>query len=219
MLTLGNLEYKAYEVQCTVLRLKRKLELIQAKKNRQEKIILSQIEDTLDTEFAEYQEKLNEQMDKMNHAIKRSQSEFLSDEESGELKKLYHAIVKILHPDLHPDLSKAQLGLFENAVAAYKNGDLGVLRIIGEMVCKPVLPDTEQDTLTHLVQEKERLARLLQYVKDSIARIRSEYPYTLKDVVNDSEKTAARKAELEDILRHNEEVIVTYSTRIQEMLR
>lgn len=37
MLELGAIEYRAYEAQCTVLRLKRKIELIQARKNRQEK--------------------------------------------------------------------------------------------------------------------------------------------------------------------------------------
>ena len=37
MLKLGSIEYKAYEAQCAALRLKRKIELIQAKKNRQEK--------------------------------------------------------------------------------------------------------------------------------------------------------------------------------------
>ena len=37
MLKLGSIEYKAYEAQCATLRLKRKIELIQAKKNRQER--------------------------------------------------------------------------------------------------------------------------------------------------------------------------------------
>lgn len=37
MLKLGSIEYKAYEAQCAALRLKRKIDLIQAKKNRQEK--------------------------------------------------------------------------------------------------------------------------------------------------------------------------------------
>ena len=40
MLKLGSIEYRAYEAQCLSLRLKRKIELIQAKKNRQEKKIL-----------------------------------------------------------------------------------------------------------------------------------------------------------------------------------
>ena len=38
MLSVGALEYKAYELECAVLRLKRKADLIQARKNRQEKI-------------------------------------------------------------------------------------------------------------------------------------------------------------------------------------
>lgn len=53
MLKVGGLEYQAYEAECAFLRLKRKVELIQAKKNRQEKVILSAIEDALDQEFSE----------------------------------------------------------------------------------------------------------------------------------------------------------------------
>ncbi|MDD4543793.1 MAG: hypothetical protein PHY13_08500, partial [Clostridia bacterium] len=60
MLSVGGLEYKAFELNCAVLRLKRKIELIQAKKNRQEKVVLSAIEEILDVEFAEYQAKLDE---------------------------------------------------------------------------------------------------------------------------------------------------------------
>ena len=47
MLTLGGLEYKVYELRCAVLRLKRKIEMIQARRNRQEKIVLSEIESAL----------------------------------------------------------------------------------------------------------------------------------------------------------------------------
>ncbi len=100
MLKLGSIEYKAYEAQCAALRLKRKIELIQAKKNRQEKVIISAIEETLDNEFAEYQKQLDEQIDKMNDALKRSKADVLSDEDNKELKKLYRKIVKALHPDI-----------------------------------------------------------------------------------------------------------------------
>lgn len=74
MLKLGGLEYKAYEAQCEALRLKRKPELIQARKNRQEKIILSMIDAILDAEFAEYQAKLNEQIEKVNDALERNKT-------------------------------------------------------------------------------------------------------------------------------------------------
>ena len=154
MLKLGSIEYKAYEAQCAALRLKRKIELIQAKKNRQEKVIISTIEETLDNEFAEYQKQLDEQIDKMNDALKRSKAEVLSDEDNKELKKLYRKIVKALHPDINPDVSQAQVQLFDNAVSAYKNGDLGTLRIIGEMVGNNPLPVHHKDAMTQLVEER-----------------------------------------------------------------
>lgn len=99
MLAVGGLEHKAFEAQCVTLRLKRKIELIQAKLNRQEKIIEADIDKILDSEFAEYQAKLNEQIEKMNEAIEHSNSELLTHEEVKELKKLYSGIVKAMHPD------------------------------------------------------------------------------------------------------------------------
>ena len=42
MLALGAIEYKLFETQCKMLRLKRKIELIQAKLNRQEKPDISE---------------------------------------------------------------------------------------------------------------------------------------------------------------------------------
>ena len=86
MLQLGSIEYKAYEAQCAALRLKRKIELIQAKKNRQEKVIISAIEKTLDNEFAEYQKQLDEQIDKMNDALNPSGGNMLSASYTSQQK-------------------------------------------------------------------------------------------------------------------------------------
>lgn len=185
MLKLGSIEYKAYEAQCAALRLKRKIELIQAKKNRQEKVTISAIEETLDTEFAEYQKQLDEQINKMNDALKRSKAEVLSDEDNKKLKKLYRKIVKTLHPDINPNVSEAQVNLFDNAVQAYKNGDLNTLKIIGEMVGNSPLPEQHKDALTQLNEEKERLQNLLKTIRDSIEQIKSEYPYTMKEIIED----------------------------------
>ena len=219
MLKLGSIEYKAYEAQCAVLRLKRKIELIQAKKNRQEKVIVSAIEETLDSEFAEYQKQLNEQIDKMNDALKRSKAEVLYDEDNKKLKKLYRKIVKALHPDINPDVSQAQVQLFDNAVQAYKNGDLNTLRIIGEMVGNSPLPEQHKDALTQLNEEKERLQNLLKAVRDSIEQIKSEYPYTMKEIIEDEEQTEQKKKELENILSQYNELISIYKAKIEEMIR
>ena len=219
MLKLGGIEYKAYEAQCAALRLKRKIELIQAKKNRQEKVIISAIEETLDSEFAEYQKQLNEQIDKMNDALKRSKAEVLSNEDNKKFKKLYRKIVKALHPDINPDVSEAQVQLFDNAVSAYKNGDLNTLKIIGEMVGNSPLPEQHKDALTQLNEEKERLQNLLKVIRDSIEQIKSKYPYTMKEIIEDEEQTEQKKKELENILSQYNELISIYKAKIEEMIR
>ena len=219
MLKLGSIEYKAYEAQCAALRLKRKFDLIQAKKIRQEKIIISAIEETLDEEFAEYQKQLDEQIDKVNAAIKRSKAEVLSDEENKELKKLYRKIAKALHPDINPDVSEAQVQLFDNAVSAYKSGDLGTLRIISEMVGNNPLSEQHKDAMTQLVEERERLEGLLESIRESIENIKSEYPYTMKDILEDTKKTEQKKQELESVIEQYNELISIYKAKIEEMLR
>lgn len=219
MLKLGSMEYKAYEAQCAALRLKRKMELIQAKKNRQETVILSEIEETLDNEFAEYQEQLDAQIDKMNDALKRSKAAVLSDEENKELKTLYRKIVKALHPDMNPGVSEAQIQLFDNAVSAYKNGDLETLRMIYEMVGNNPLPELHKDAMTQLIEERKRLQGLLKSIKESMVAIKSAYPYTMKGILEDTEKTEQKEQELEGILKQYNELISIYKAKIEEMLR
>lgn len=219
MLALGNLEYKAYKLHCDVLRLKRKIELIQAKKNRQEKIIISAIEAELDEEFAEYRAQLDEQINRINDALERSKSEILTDAETRELKKLYRTIVKALHPDLHPELSDAQKELFYNAVTAYENGDLNSLRIIGEMVSAPEPTDCREDGMGALIKEKERLTGLLKTLRNRIAEIKSEYPYNVKEIVQDEEKIAEKRAELEEVIAQLSEILEIYKHRAEEMMR
>lgn len=219
MLSVGALEYKAYELECAVLRLKRKADLIQARKNRQEKVILSELEKALDVEFEDYQAKLDEKIRKMNAALERSQGQLLTDQENAELKKLYRATVKALHPDLHPDLSDAKKRLFQRAVEAYEFGDLAGLRVIAEMVGGSLAQEDEPDIMTHLLKEKERLTKLISAVAKSIASIKSEYPYIMKSIATDPEMIKEKKNELEAYIRELKEVQAAYTTRIAEMLR
>lgn len=217
MLELGMFEYKAYELQCAILRLKRKIELIQAKKNRQEKVILPRIETELDKEFEEYQTKLEEYMDKVSNALERSRLELLSSDEVKELTKFYRAIVKLLHPDLHTDITEVQLRLFNNAVVAYKNGDIESLRVIHTMIAEPVLPENE-NVLSFLVREQKRLSSLIVDLRASIDSIKSAYPYTMKDVVASKDSIRAKSTEFEEIIAGLNEMVDFYKQRVNEML-
>ena len=219
MLTLGALEHKAFEDQCITLRLKRKLELIQARFNRQEKIVISQIDQVLDIEFAEYKQKLNEQIKKMNEAIERSNSPLLTKEETKELKKLYYAIVKAMHPDLHPEQTQEEKELFINAIKAYKNGDLDTIRLIYTMQGEFSLQDTSDDATKALYKEKERLEKIIASLNKEIADIKSSFPYTMQELLADKEKIAIKKQELESIIKQYQEMADIYQNRINKITR
>lgn len=219
MLSIGKLEYKAYEIECAILRLKRKAELIQAKKNRQEKVILPKIEAILDEEFSQYKEKLDEQMGKMNDALKRRKGKFLSKSESSELKRLYRSVVKVLHPDINPGLGKEKLIMFHNALEAYEKGDIDGMRIISAMISEPVLPDEKAGGTPLLMKEKKRLIKIIEKVKIIIDEIKSEYPYTMKPIVENPEKTQEKKLELEDRIKALKQTLHAYTQKIEEMLR
>lgn len=97
MLKLGALEYQVFNAENEYLRLKRKVELLQAKKNRQEEIVESEIDMQVEEEFQVFKKQLEDMVEKMDKAIHRSKGNKLSVDESQELKKLYREIIKIYH--------------------------------------------------------------------------------------------------------------------------
>ena len=218
MLELGSLEYCLYQSECIIMRLKRKVELIQMRINRQEKIDVSAIDKLLDEQFREYQQKLEEKIKKMNEAIERGNGEVLTEQQAKELKKLYRAIVKALHPDLNPNVTKQQIKLFQNAVTAYKNGDLQTLRIINEMISNNHSEDDNTDNIEKMRDELIRLDRMISSINGDIEKIKSEYPYTMKDILFDKEQLNQRKQELKDNIDQCDELVSFYKTKIQNLL-
>ncbi len=215
----GAAEYKAYQAYCDAMRLKRKTEMIQARLNRQEIIDISNIEESLDEEFSEYQKKLDEQIDKISDALERSKLEVLSSEEAKEFKKMYRKIVKALHPDLNPNATEAQIRLFQNAVSAYENGDIASLRVIETMVLSIENSEKSQDAVAELEGECKRLEQTLTFIKESIAQIKSSFPYTIKEYVEDSEKEKQYLKELEEATEYYNSLIHQYKEKLGEMLR
>lgn len=217
-LKFGVLEHKAYEAECNALRLKRKVELVQARLNRQEKVDISHVEKILDEEFADYQKILNEQIEKMKEALERSKLKILSENETEELKSLYRKIVKLLHPDLNPGANEAEIELFRKAVTAYKDGNLAELRIIEFIVSKQKLPEQEDGALSQLSKENERLKKIISNIHKNIAEIKDSFPYTVKDIVENKEKEESHRENLENILKQYEELIEIYEAKLADML-
>lgn len=219
MLTFGSLEYRIYKTYCHYLRLKRKKDMLQAKKNRQEKIKIEEIEDKLDEEFAAYKKKLDEKIGEINEALSRAKSEVLSEEETKVLKKLYKNIVKRLHPDLNPSVTDVEKELFYNATESYKNGDLPSLQIIYDIVCSgDDIKDEDLDGRS-LADEVKRLEGLVGQIQDYINIIKSTPPYTWSIYLEDDKKKSKRLESLEEDLKSFEEAVRTQEEAIKDLMR
>lgn len=218
LLSAGHLDYKIFQLDCDIRRLKRQMQLIQAKINRQEEIKPSDIEKQLDEEFQVYQKQLQQMLSKMNMALKRSQNERLTQIEADELKDLYRRIVKKLHPDLNPNLDAVKKDLYIQTVAAYKNGDLASMRIIAILVDDPLEKLPSEGSLNHLQKEKQRLEAQVASIQEDIQRIKSEFPFTIKELVLDKAALDKHIETLKQTISQMEEVLDSYKQKINELM-
>lgn len=217
-LVFGGLEYRLYKAFCDYLRLRRKKDLLQAKKNRQERIDLKAVEAQLDEEFRDYKKKLDEKMEEVNQALKASSMEFLSEEEMKTIKKLYKQLVKRLHPDLNPSATEAEIELFYRATEAYKRGDLRALRLIDAIVEGSEAKDDEASSGVVLEKELERLQGLIDAVQKDIDGIQSNPPYTWRIYLEDEKKKAEKLRQLKEELANFKAAIKTQEEYIRDLM-
>lgn len=219
VLTFGAIEIEISEAQCECKRLKRQIEMMQANINRQEEINLDQISEALDQEFVEFIEKINEKIEKEKAAKENVQDEPLEDPQpfvNEKLKKLYRQLAKKLHPDIHPNQKKEDKELFNKVVDAYKKNDLKQMEILNQMASGEEAELCEE-SIESLRAEADRLQDLLFEVSEEIKTIKSIYPYTAKEVLEDKEAIAIEMERLQNLLTDYQNKIKIYEAKIQAM--
>lgn len=217
MLKVGALECQAFKEECDYLRLKRKAELIQAHINRREDPDMRQIDRMLERELEDYHKKLNAQYEALEKMIEYSKGKVLGEKEQKELKETYYRIVKILHPDLNPNISEREKALFLQAVQAYQDGDLARIKIINEAIAdsKEIL---ETNSSSQLNKEIDRLGDVLAAIHADIAAIKGRFPYNKKaDILND-EWIKQRREELQGAIDGYKAAAEKYVNRIRELI-
>lgn len=229
MRELGVLEAELYRVRSEVNLFKRRLELMQAFINRQEPIRETEINETIRREQVEYELKYEAFAERIREAYfyaKRRQAQEKSvlreddaqEDPEEERKRLYRKIVKAMHPDLHPNQTQAQKELFLRAIDAYKNFDLDTLRQIAAMLDDD-MPEQADDPEQTLLREIERLLELVRNVRLDLYRIKSQYPYTKKELLEDPVRLAEEKKKLREQLKNAKKQSDIYRKRIEELER
>ena len=193
---IGVWELRLLQAQFKVARLRRQIELAQAYINRGERPDLAAIECTIETEFLVWVTKLEEASRRLQDAENRLKH-LLSPEDDRELKKIYYAIVKRLHPDVNSNVTADQRRLWFRAQAAYEHGDLSELRALALLVERnaPVPPAKSLDNLR---RDQKILEEQIATALETVERIESQPPFTLQNKLEDESWLAARRKEIDE---------------------
>jgi len=220
MLKFGALEYNVYEWQCKVLRIRRKIELARIEINRGMSVDIAAIDAQLDIQYAEYTDNLKKKMNDINEAIHRkNHTEKLSDEKSMELKKLYRTVVLRLHPDMNRDITERELDLFNNAVTAYKNGDIDTLRTVFLLI-DTTEPDNikTNNPLEQLTKRKQELEDRINDVQRKISDVKASFPYNKNALLNDELRIEEYVGDLNKLITEYKEAYEMYEQQLKEVL-
>jgi hypothetical protein len=220
MLSIGKLEYAVFEYQCKILRIKRKIDIIQAFLNREQSYNIAEIEKQLDKEYQEYADKLLEKQKEIEKArLKNSNyGRPLTEEESSELRKLYTLIVKKLHPDINSNTTEEQHSQFVDAVNAYKNANLSELRIIYLLFEKTSVAETV-NSIDKVKTRKELLLNEKEYLLNEIQKIKETFPYNVQGLLQDKAKLQQKIDELSSQLSECQEQYDNIESRLGTMLK
>jgi len=205
---IGQKQYEVFVLDYDIAKLKLKQQYLQSYINRNEKPDMAKVETEIALQLNEYKKKIIEQQEMIKAANEYLKAPLLTDEQSKEIKELYHTLVKLYHPDLHPDLTEKELALFRKAQAAYKQCDLETLR---EMV-RTIDLDKYDDMLdkkgieTNWQERVNKLHEQLDKIKSDIEQLEEKFPFIFRDKLSDKDWVKEQQTEISTVLEEKKKV-------------
>lgn len=182
----GDLRLEMLKVEIEIAKIKKEMEYLVRKKNRNESYDLEEMDDfvnqALEGMRAQYERMKEEQTQLKNKKM-------LSQEEVKEVKRLYRRLVKLVHPDLNPHQTKEQKELWHQLQEAYQNNDLAWLRELNVLIVFK--------TKGHEEVEIEDIEDKIEAVREEIALLKEEDLYQMRELVFDEEWIEAYKEQYE----------------------
>ncbi|MFV0337955.1 MAG: hypothetical protein ACK5LK_06890 [Chthoniobacterales bacterium] len=193
---IGAWELRALHARTKAMEAKRRLELAQAAINQGDTPDFIEIDKQLELEFITWRQRIAEAAENLEAAKKRLDNS-LSDEQSRELKKLYHALVRKLHPDVQLNLGEKEKRLWLQVQAAYDACDIEELKTLSLLIEKNFSSRSDPSALEALQSEGDALRRRISVLEKRLEEIESEPPFTLREDLGDEQWVASRREELE----------------------
>lgn len=217
--TVGYLEVDLLKWQLRARRLRRKVAILRAARNRGESITAEQVEAQLDQEFAEWEARLRVAMaDQVARMEGLLGSHPMAPSSVRELKALHRILVKRLHPDIHPGQGDQERHYFAMAQAAFEAGDLQSLRAlvtITEDLEEPLDAGEKDDDEAAI--ELAMVEAQLNVLTEELETLKSRPPYTLRAFLEDAVEVARTQRNLEQRIAEQKDVAKAYEAMVAEL--
>ena len=205
----GDLILKVFEMKLECIRKKKTIEYCQMFINRGESVDRNALQAYLQRELKEYEAKLND-MIKDNEVAKDNRP--ISEADLLKIKRIYHKLVKKIHPDINPAISGNEelMGLWQRLIIAYDCNDLKEMEEV-EVLVNALLEKLDLGASDiEIPNIEEKIAEIL----NEIEKITTTDPYCYKDLLGDAEAVQQKKQELRDELKDYED----YGRQLDDML-
>lgn len=205
----GDLLVESFTIRIECIKKKKIIAYCQSQVNRGQPVNGAQLDRFIKREMAEYKEDL-ETMIRHNKAVKDSGR--VSDFDLYKIKKLYHGLARLIHPDLHPELeSDPNIREFwDSIVLAYEHNQLADMEELDFRVRKYLEDRGVADTEIVVPDIGAKISR----VESDIERITSTDPYLYKLLLDDEEAVAMKK----ETLRSEIDSYTEYSGQLDEVI-
>ncbi len=214
---IGRWELECLRAQVRASRTRRKLELAQAALNQGHAPDWAQIEGMLELEFLAWQQKVKEAAQQITDAEARLQN-LLSPAANREIKKLYHALVKKLHPDLNPEPDEGRKRLWLRVQAAYEGSDMDELCALNLLAEKSSTATPGATGLEELRRQRDIFERQTAEMLRRIGKVESQPPFTMRAQLADEAWVSAQTREIHTRIAEHDRLWAALDARLQVMI-
>lgn len=211
------------EAELEMRRARRKLELIQTAANREEPIEMDEVEATLTQELEEWEREIARfRAENTGRVAAFGTGEYLTLEQTAEIKSLYRTVCKRLHPDIAGDLTAMEKALLLAAQNAYEAGDLPRMRAIEVSTRyreKQPAPDPNTDITDELGLEIALLKTTLAGLLEEVSELKEAFPYSHIDLLRDEEWIVAEVGAVQRRIESHDRLRTHYEARIERITR
>lgn len=201
---VGELQYKVLQLQLEIKLLSMRESLLRQYVNRDETPDVERVNKELERVREEYNATLRQESEKLFYAKEYLKSPELSPDESKEIRRLYQTIVKLVHPDLHPESTEEMIEIFRRGTQLYKEGDLDGIRDLYNVVLFKH-PTEGIDVTNGIEYEIEQLKGRIAKIKAKIEELWQTFPYTFAKELADPQWVEQRQRDLTETIRQLED--------------